>query len=446
MADGGSTASTTSEPAGASAWWRATGLRWAAGVGLFAVAVALPLLRQRGSRSWATIWAEDGAVYSSQAVFDGSLEVLFRSYNGYLQFPPRLLSVAVPLVPTEQLSRYLSLSAAVYTALLAWFVFWATDRWVSSVPVRLALASLPVLMPVLGDEITANVTNTIWPTLAVLPWALLSTRDRPRDVAVCSTVAILAALSSALAVMYAPLALAVAALRRRVSTWVTAGAFCLGLGIQGLVILSAPEGPERQANDVGDLVYQLSTRVFGVFLVGYEGIQDVWEANAVVATVGVTLVVAALFAVVFPGAGWRAQKVGLVLLAYALISFVFPVAGRGTDAISDVSLDPGIGGSRFSVLPVFLLASAFAVLVAPTGAGRERTLARIGRPVLVAQIALLALLEFSVTNARSDAPPVAELADEVYAEECVDAPPGAVVAIPISPAPWGYPVSCDRLD
>ena len=55
-------------------------------------------------------------------------------------------------------------------------------EWIPSRPVRLALASLVVLMPVLGIENTANITNVIWLFAAVAPWALVSLSERPRDV------------------------------------------------------------------------------------------------------------------------------------------------------------------------------------------------------------------------------------------------------------------------
>lgn len=85
-------------------WLASARARAVAGVGLFALAVALPLLRQRGVRSWATIWAEDGEIFSTQAIESGP-RVLFYSYAGYLTLPPRLLALVVPLVPAHQLSR-----------------------------------------------------------------------------------------------------------------------------------------------------------------------------------------------------------------------------------------------------------------------------------------------------------------------------------------------------
>jgi hypothetical protein len=70
---------------------------------LAAVATAalciLQLLRQTGTPSWQTIWAEDGSVYSTDALRMGAIDTLFRGYAGYVQFLPRVLALAVNAVP-----------------------------------------------------------------------------------------------------------------------------------------------------------------------------------------------------------------------------------------------------------------------------------------------------------------------------------------------------------
>jgi hypothetical protein len=314
--------------------------------------------------------------------------------------------------------------------------------------VRLALASLLVLMPALGFENTAALSNTIWLFAAVIPWALLSTRDRTRDIAICSTVAFLGACATALSVMYAPLALGLAITRRERATTFTSAAFFLGLALQGLVILTAGEDRgtvERQANHLDDLLYVLSSRVFGVFLLGLEGATDLWEASPAAVTVGATAVVVALYAILLPGAGRRAQMVSLVLGAYAVISFALPVWGRGTEGITSVGLAPNSTGVRFSVIPVFLLASAFAALIAPVGPARERPVTRVARPLFVGQIALLAVLGFSVTNPRSTGPAWPDMVDVTYREQCLDAPSSEQAEVPVSPPGWFVELPCGRL-
>jgi hypothetical protein len=44
-------------------------------------------LRQTGGQSWQTICWEDGSIYYEQTKQHGA-SLLFRGYDGYLQFPP----------------------------------------------------------------------------------------------------------------------------------------------------------------------------------------------------------------------------------------------------------------------------------------------------------------------------------------------------------------------
>ena len=188
----------------------------------FALAVGLPLLRQRGAPSWNTIWGEDGWVYYQQA-HDHGLSVLLRGYAGYLQLTPRLLAVPTIVVPVADLARYFAVMGVLVGALLAWFVYWATEGWIDARAVRLALAGLVVLAPALGYENTANVTNTIWILLAVAPWALVARSESRRAVLLRSLVVFASATATALSALFLPMALGYACLRRRRPTWVVVG-------------------------------------------------------------------------------------------------------------------------------------------------------------------------------------------------------------------------------
>lgn len=109
-----------------------------------------------------------------------------------------------------------------------------------------------------------------------------------------------------------------------------------------------------------------------------------------------TICVALIFAVLFPGAGRRSQTLAVALLFYAVVTFVIPVWYFG--------LDLSLSAYRYSVVPVMMLASAIAVLVAPVGPGKERTIATVGRPVFVGFVVVSVLVGFSVTNLRSRGP------------------------------------------
>ena len=105
------------------------------------------------------------------------------------------------------------------------------------------------------------------------------------------------------------------------------------------------------------------------------------------------LVVAALLASA-ADAERRAQAMAGIFTVLAVVVFVVPAWGRGTNGLS---LVPGgadaQGDLRFSIVPVMLLASAVAVLIAARRSGRLGP-ERIWQPAYAAQVALVVLVSF----------------------------------------------------
>jgi hypothetical protein len=412
-------------------------MRGSLGIGLilFALAVVLPLLRQTGVRSWRTVWEEDGTIYFGQANFHGGLAVLFRGYSGYLQLPPRILGAIATLVPIQDLAVYFAVTAVVISAVLAWFVYYNCDGWIASRPVRLALASLVVLMPALGAENTANITDTIWVFAAVAPWALISLQERPRDVVIRSVVVFFAATSTVLCVMFVPLALGYAVIRKTRATWVVAVAFCVGLAVQAVVVLHSKRdylGEPKAFEHIRSIQWLFGhpsasllarftgVRVFAMFLTGDKGISVDWRHHNSLLIIGSALCVGLILALLLPGAGRRCQALAVVLVLYAVITFVVP-AWYGGIAQSKF---------RYSVIPVMMLASAVAVLVAPSGSSRDRTIVRLSGSLFVAYVLVVVLTGFSVTNLRSVGPSWSSSLAHIQQTQCLTANSDKLVNVP----------------
>jgi len=233
------------EPGGGISWW--------VGALLLLAAVVVPLLRQRGAHSWDTIWAEDGTIYGAQALRSGGFAVVLRGYAGYLQLPPRLVALVVPLVPFRELAVFFALAGSTVSALLAWFVYRQSRGWITSPVLRIALASSIVIGPVLIGENTANITNTIWAFAAVAPWALGSLQDRRISVVGRSVVVFMAATSTALAFIYLPMAIVVIVFRRTRPTLIVVTSFAVGLVVQVAVLLSSANQQAVTDNRAVDL-------------------------------------------------------------------------------------------------------------------------------------------------------------------------------------------------
>jgi hypothetical protein len=388
-------------------------------------ATVVPLFRQTGARSWQTVWAEDGFEYFQQAHQHGALAVLLRgSHGGYLQLPSRLLASGATLIPIGGLSVYLALSGTLIGALLALFLYHTSTEWIPSRPVRLALASLVVLMPVLGIENTANITNVIWMFAAVAPWALVSLSERGRDVALRGIVAFLAAASTSLCFLFFPLAVGFAVIRRTRAAVTVAAAFTLGLAVQGAVVLHTKElvsyippsffDVQRTVKGITDAT---GLHVFATFLIGAKGASAPWLTQHNALVVGSILLFVAILALLMMGADSKRQTLAFVLVAYAVITFVVPAWSRRDTA------------PRYSVIPELLLASAIAILVADPTRGPTHWVARVGRPLFVIQVVIVTIVGFSVTNYRSESPRWSSALTLARKAQCHGASPNKLVKV-----------------
>jgi hypothetical protein len=399
--------------------------------------VLLPLLRQNTTRSWDTISAEDGWLYFQQA-HDHGLAVLFRGYAGYVQLPTRLLAAPSTLVPVSGLAVYFALVSSVFCALLACFVFWASDGWVRSRAARLALASLVVLMPALGQENSANLTNTIWMLAAVAPWAFAARSERSRAVALRSAIVFFAAMATLVSIVFVPLAVGLVGLRRSAGAWIVSSAYFAGLALQ--LVASAYSRDQRRlvVRNVADVPEIIAVRAFAQYLVGDRGIQAVWTVRPLLVVVAPVLVLGILLAASI-GVGRRRQVLALAFIGVGVAGLLLPVWGRGTGATAIAIPATTIFGphpragqydplsARFSVIPVMMIASAAAVLFTSPRTSRP-WLSRALTAAFVTQVVAVVAIGFPVTNARSPGPAWSDTV-ETQRVRCATLDPAAKVQL-----------------
>src|SRR4030095_7549818 len=118
--------------------------------------------------------------------------------------------------------------------------------------------------------------------------------------------------------------------------------------------------------------------------------------------------------------GRKSQLLAAVFIAYALLSFIVPVWVRGSN------FDRVVEGRdyqyRFSVIPLMMLSSAIAVLVAPVRSASTRAFRRFAAPLFVAYVIILTWSGFFVTNLRSSGPRWSSALVHAYVRECLGAP------------------------
>ena len=219
---------------------------------------------------------------------------------------------------------------------------------------RLALAAFVVLMPAVGAQITANITDLIWVFLIALPWALVSVHDRRRDVAVRGGVVFLAATSSALSLLFVPLALAYAIWRKTRATWTVVGTFGAGLLLQLLVMSRSPRNDAEPAAwrhissiqwmfghpSLSLLACYTGLRVFVEFVTGGKGAPSDWRHGDGLLILVSTLCCVVILALLLPGAGRRTQALAATFVAYAIGMFAVTVWVSGL-AVLELPLQRG---------------------------------------------------------------------------------------------------------
>jgi hypothetical protein len=412
---------------------------WMGGAILFLLAVVLPLARQEGVRPWRVVWAEDGVVYYSEAL-RGGVGTLFRGYDGYVQFLPRLLMAPTPLLPIESVSVYVAVVTAVFGALVAAFVYRSTDGWIASRSIRVVVAAFYVLGPAAVWEQTGNATNTIWFVLAAVPWALLSKRDGSLDLALRGLVVVVAALSQPASAIFVPLAALAVWRRRDTGAWLVGGLLTAGVVVQGLLMLSAPT---RHARTDAPLLAAFPTTAvdtLGSFLVGERPLPELWLQFGF-ALVFVFAVAAALIVFICAlGTSKRSLGMGLMLAGYAIVLALVPLLSNGPIVLKEgVELVPI---DRYVYAPVALLVGAIAVLIDPPDRTRTRTIARVARPLLIIHSVIVILVSFSVWTPRSSGPMWADSVD-MARRDCLTGVEEATVAL--TPPGWIVSLPCDEL-
>ena len=320
-------------------------------------------------------------------------------------------------------------------------MYWASAGWIDSRPVRIAFASLVVLMPALGYENTANLTNTIWILFGVTPWALLSLSESRRATVLRGTVAFASASATALSAVFLPLAVGWAVIRRRRPTWIVVSAFCAGLLLQFAVVThthdTRPRTTVRQASKLPEII---GIKVFALFLVGERGIRAVWSQRATLAVVAPLVVLVGL-AALLPGIGRRKQGVVAAFMALAVASFVVPVWGRGTNQVALALPLHSIFGAaqaghyspmatRYSVTPILLLAGAAAIVLGARRPARP-SLSAASRIAFVTWVVVVTLVGYPVTNPRSSGPRWSTSVVSSYRAHCLGTRPATKFAVTV---------------
>jgi hypothetical protein len=433
---------------------------------LVALAAAVLLVRIPGIPSWDTIYAED---YSEFLI--GALQHpwhLFIEYNGYEQLLPRLVANVVPYFPIADAAKVYACSGALTAALCALFIFYASAGHVRSVTLRAVLAAAVILLPIAPMELADSAVDAPWYLLLALFWAVLW-RPRTRGgMAAAASVAFLAAASTSIVIVLAPLLAARLLTLRRVREHAVTAGWVAGCLVQlPLIVSSALSGQSRltggqappagRRDPLGDSVtfyfHDVVLRTLGWHL-SWWLVSDSSTDKATALVAAALTIALAVIMIAQPGS----RAFITVAVATGFLITVVSVVLTPWEAVIPSSLTSE-NVSRYTVLPIFLFQAALIVGVdwalrrrrdpglAAEPADRRRVTAALRPALAVTAVAgLLAVgwvTDFRYQGLRS-APDAHQWSAVVvqWREACAVSPDGKIHAH-VTHGFWVIP--CDRL-
>lgn len=160
------------------------------------------------------LWAEDG-LWALCAQKEGALTCAATPYAGYLQAPPQLVAAAVSWFPVEHWALAANLFAGAAWGLLGALTFASMSSMTVDPARRVAVALVPVLIPIAGIEVANTIANLNFPLLYCCIIGVVAFRPRSiRGAAVAAAVLAATLTSIASAVLLLPV-LAVRLMRDR---------------------------------------------------------------------------------------------------------------------------------------------------------------------------------------------------------------------------------------
>jgi hypothetical protein len=340
------------------------------GLVVFTVAFVVLVARYPSSLFAAEPLLEDGSVFI-QGTFDG-LRSIVEPYQGYLHVAPRLVALAVSLLPPYWWPVVMNAAAIAVTAGVATFI--ASDRLAKVWPdsrLRLALAAGFVLLPA-SHELSWHVTYIQWSLAVFLLFRVLA--DDPRGWVWADRAAVaLSGLSSPTVILFAPLYL----WRRRDMTTAIVLA-CAAIQVVA-VVLTSTRGPASvtTAYDFGAVlgVRLLIQPLIGMVLAAVLATQEI----PVPVTLFAMVVVGGLLAVAASALSRRAA----IVLGYAAITVALAGVLRASEPLAD--LVAGWSATRYFVFAGLFFMVAIIVAIA-TGGRRQRLAGAALAGILVAGI------------------------------------------------------------
>lgn len=386
------------------------------------------------------LWAEDGREFYADALQPGGTD-LSAAWAGYMHLVPRATSLFVAkVIPIDYAGLAMTISACIFLALIAAYVFDALRAHLPTVGIRGIVWLALVAAPVAGIEVNGSVANTHWYLLvgafaaAVAPWS------RPLDAILATVVLGLAIMSDPLALYAAPLVIVrtLGASQRLHAVPVT-GSLASAL-LQLWVVSGTNIADPQRADGLTALVRATIYRTATVAVLGPAHATALYYRYAAVTLILGSLALVASVGLAFVAGNRRAVTVSAAGAAICL--FAASAQFRWFPQL-DPQVDAGWPGSRYSVAP-----SVLVVIAACLGVSACIARSRLRVVGVVAAIAVASCVVLTVwSGARVSARSSDSWADAVAVgrEKCTSDVDLTEVGVPNQPSGWFVAVPCGVL-
>ncbi|RUR42376.1 glucosyl transferase [Vreelandella populi] len=400
----------------------------------FTVAFLILFLRRPEALLNAQFWAEDGAIWFSQAFNQGFFSPLFSPQDGYFQTISRLTMGIASLFPLEMAPFVSNLIGLIIRCLPVCFLFTPRMGWVGPKE-KVVISVYYLLMPGIW-EVHPNITNAHWYLSLYL--CMIIAANLPNNLLAKAhdiIVLVIAGLSGPFIVFIAPLYglkyLAennynlIKAMKEFLFTCnfyrklfnIFFIAICL-IQIASIFLFSSGRSPAPLGLTPEVLFNILSARVFLGSFLPPEAIHHVWQMAWL--NLFVTLISCGLLSYVLLKGGWRmAIFIGFSAL---MIGFALAKPMISLDqAQLPILINGNVGGRYFIVTNIVWVACLVFII------SRQRVLLKnIFYSLLLCVIAVSSYHSFSVDNLQ-------DFEYQKYVKQYYELPEGETIDIPLNP-------------
>lgn len=394
-----------------------------------------------------TLWAEDGGFFIKDALSRNGVLGVFAPYEGYLHVVPRTAAkIVVRIFAVDDYAVAMSFLSCLTVAIIAAVVFHCSKAVSTHLYVRLAWASITILVAPGPVETLGNFANVHWYFLWLVPWLLFKPTKSRGEATLLFVVAGVASLTEILTLMFVPLFFY---RWKERAYWPARAGLLIGLGCQILTTLFHPRSPSSGypvnlisvaegwfLNSSSAVVYGSSTQIS----------QNILNFGALpIALAAVPFFLVFVYLLV---RGNPQQR---------LVSLVFVVGSVGAWAAAlvlnfqnffdyaafDASAWHGFSLSRYSTVPSMFLI-ALLPLLASTLQQKFRTAVA---SIIAAFVLLQCIYFFPWVSSRMDGPDWAA-GTRSAREACLADPALQVRTVAVAPRGWpagNVPIPCAKL-